>query len=59
MFWVRTPGRSGAVVPGRLSLRQVAPTLAALIGLPTQGLFALPPLDLARRHAPALGTAAE
>ncbi len=59
MFWVRMPGRSGAIVPGRISLRQVAPTLADLIGLPTQGRFALPPLDLAAHHAPALGTAAE
>jgi hypothetical protein len=32
-FWVRAADRVGAVVPGRVSLRSVAPTLLALMGI--------------------------
>lgn len=44
IFWIREAGKSAMTIPGKVSLRQVAPTLAALIGLPTEGRFALAPL---------------
>jgi len=43
LLWIRTPERRVGVVERKVSIREIAPTLMELAGLPSDG-FALPPM---------------
>lgn len=47
IFWVRTPDRSHEVAQGKVSLRQVAPTILSLLNLQKPGFMTSDPLPFA------------
>jgi hypothetical protein len=51
ILWIRTPERRHEQVKRKVSLRQIAPTLLELAGVPTSTRFDFPPMDEIRALA--------
>jgi hypothetical protein len=53
ILWIRQPGVAHQVVARKISLREIAPTLLHLCGLPPSAVFALPAMPEITRAAQA------